>query len=130
MSAKKTSAGDRGLFTTTTMVSSGISNTGSSSQSVEQVTGAEKSFDYEVEIGEEGELKVGGATIGASYSFCYGHNATTTISSGIAIEGEVPDIPVDTSNAVSKTFTWGLFMYPVEETDLAYNLVTYWTQTQ
>jgi hypothetical protein len=130
MAAKKNQVGDRGLFTTIRSVNAGISNTGSTSQSVETVTAEEVDLGYELELGIEAEFEVGAVKAGVNASFSYGYNHTAITSEGLFIEGEVPDIPTATPNAQSKVFTWGLLMYPMEKPGLAYNFVTYWTETQ
>jgi hypothetical protein len=121
----KAQAGNKGLFTTTSSMRNGTSATGTSSLNVEQVTSAEKNFDYELEDTFEAEVKVGGATIGGSAGYHYGHSITNTTSSGLFIEGEVPDIP-QANHSTDLDFRWGLLMYPVSGTGQNFNLVTYW----
>ena len=121
----KTNAGNRGLFTTTSNMNVGVTSTGTTSQSVEQVTTEEKSFDYELELGIEAETKVAGVTIGASAKFGYGYGFSNSTSAGIFIEGEVPDIPQN-KYSTDLDFRWGLLMYPMSGPGQSFNLVTYW----
>jgi hypothetical protein len=121
----KQNAGNKGLFTTITDTHVGTSSSGTSSMSVESVTSEEKSFNYDLEVAFEAELKVGGVTAGASLKFNYGHEITNTVSSGIFIDGEVPDIPQSLYSS-DKDFRWGLLMYPTSSGYQRYNLVTYW----
>jgi hypothetical protein len=124
-SSKDSKGNVRGLYTTTTIMHVGTSSKGTSKQSVEQVTTAEKSFDYGLELSVEAEAKVAGVTVGRSAKFDYGHGITNSVSSGLFIEGEVPDIPQEQYSS-ALDFRWGLLMYPMTGKNQSFNLVTYW----
>jgi hypothetical protein len=124
ISALKTAAGNRGLFTTTTEMRVGNTNTGSTSKSVEQVTTEEKIEGYELEISAEAEIVAGVVLVGASAAYNTGYEITNSVSEGIFIEGAVPDIPLAQSSY--EHFRWGLLMFPVEEQNQKFNVVTYW----
>jgi hypothetical protein len=124
ISALKIAAGSRGLFTTTTEMRVGNTNTGSTSKSVEQVTTEEKIESYDLEASVEAEVVAGGILVGASAAYNTGYETTNSISSGIFISGTVPDVPLAQSSY--EQFRWGLLMFPVEEQNQKFNVVTYW----
>jgi hypothetical protein len=114
----------KGLYSTrhTTV---GVSNTGSTSQGVEETTGMEVDLGFEVEVSTEAKVKAGGVTTGVNWSYSFGINASITSEDSIFIEGEVPDIPT-ARHTTDLDFDWGLLMYPTAGTGQNFNLVTYW----
>jgi hypothetical protein len=124
ISPLKTAAGNRGLFTTNTSMRVGNTDTGSTSKSVEQVETYEKSFNYDLEVKSESEVVTSGVLVGVSYAFDYGYETSNSVSEGIFIAGTVPDVPLAQSSY--ELFRWGLLMFPVEEQNQKFNVVTYW----
>jgi len=125
MQAIKSGNNGNGLYTTISKMRAGRSDTGTSSLNIEEVDSTESTFNYDLDISVEFAVKFGGAKVGGSLGYGYGYERSSTISTGIFIEGEVPDIP---TAAVTDhpVFRWGLLMYPYEATGQAFNYVTYW----
>jgi hypothetical protein len=119
--AEKFKAGNKGLFSTTTVMTAGEGN-GSTTISIETVKTEEKSFAFDLDVEVEAEVEAGGVKMGVSAGFNYGYETTTSVSSGTYIEGAVPAIP-EGSYSHDRDFKWGLMAYPKEN---KYTLVTYW----
>jgi hypothetical protein len=127
-----------GLFSTNADMHAGVSDTGNSILNVSTVASTDKSFDYELSLDMELKIKIAGVTASVGAGASYQLSTTNTVSNGIEIEGDVPDISKDFNEAnTPELFNWGLVMFPTSSTKLdptgstgktkqAFNLVTYW----
>jgi hypothetical protein len=123
--AQKAQAGNKGLFSTSTQMSAG-SGLGSTTINIENVSGADSSYTFELEVEAKASAELGGVKVGVSAGFKYGYESTSSVSSGTFIEGTVPAIPTADYTA-DKDFTWGLMAYPKQDPNQEYIFVTYWT---
>jgi hypothetical protein len=89
---QKAQAGNKGLFSTTSQIRAGEGN-GSATISMEQVTGEDSTFAYDLEVEVSASAKAEGVKLGASVDFSYGYETTSSVSEGTSIEGTMPAIP-------------------------------------
>lgn len=85
------------------------------------------SFGYDLSIGREFELVVGGVLAGGSHAYNYSSNCTVSATSGTEVEGTVASLSEEYATA-NDGYAWGLMAYPVEDTEneQAYTVVNYW----
>ncbi len=101
---------------------------GSGYQQIEITETSEQSsgFSYDLNITAEFETVSGGALVGASAGFHYGHSMETTIGESTIISGTVGNINED-DYSTDRAFAWGLISYPYNfEDGYEINLITYW----
>ena len=116
---------DKGLFSDHFLqVGTG---TGSSTISLEDLSGDTSTYDYSLDVTVSMEATVVGISVGGSVGYQYGYSYSSTVSTGTYIEGEVPDIPSDSYNS-DRAFRWGLMSYPVTNSGQNFTIVTYWVQ--
>jgi len=131
METLKAKSGGKGLYTTATDVAVGVGDTGWTSQSASEVTAAEKDFEWNVGLAVGGIQMFGASSqLTVTVGYRYRNLVTTRVTSGLFIEGEVPNIPNAYANDAHPLFRWGLLMYPFESAaageEQAFNYVTYW----
>jgi hypothetical protein len=100
---------------------------GSSTISLEDLTGETSTFEYDLDVTVEAEAKAGGITYGTSAGYGYGYSYSSSVISGTYIQGQVPDIPPARYDS-SKAFRWGLMSYPQTSQGQKFTIVTYWVQ--
>ena len=123
---KKMTDHPEGMFSGEQIV--GISDSGSTSTLIGETITITDTYAYTLTVTLEAEVTAASITAGVSAGYKYGYTYETSVTTGIYIEGEVPDIPGWKADEGYPLYKWGLMSYPmeVEESNQKFTVVTYW----
>jgi hypothetical protein len=126
---EKALVGNRGMFSTNSLMSVGISSGTSNFINLKDITEEGDSFNIDSTIKISGKARLGVVVVGENTGFSYGYKISTSVTQETWIEGRVPGIPAESAASV-RLFDWGLMAYPAKggntNQNKEYVFVTYW----